>query len=180
MQEQTKDLKPEVVMERVKHVQDDKVIDELHTFGTALLSEIREVRSRIESKCLRLLTWSIAIVGFAFTQIHNLQSDQVALRSIFLIATITAGGAIICAYWAVISKKRAVPSDEDWFQVDSLDSAVDLKLYHVRAMHRMKYDLAVTSAQKGTLLQWSETLFVSAGILLICSVLVNLYLAWNR
>ena len=169
----TYDLEPKRVMELVEPIQDAKVIDELYTFGLLLFNETKEMRARIESKALTVLTWSIAIAGFIYTQANGLAKNGSA-SWLFILATVAAMAAITSSYLAIRTKSRAIPSDEDWFEHDGFDNVDELKLYHVRSLHEVKHNLTKISAKKANRLFFAETCITISGTVLVLAVIFKI------
>src|SRR5579872_4771709 len=169
-------LSKDQVTELLLPVTNSDVVNELYSFGSMLVSETKEMRNRIESKALNVLTWSIAIVAFIYTQLPR---GAIGIKCIFLISMLAASIAIWFSYCAIRLTSRSIPSDEDWFEVDCLKNPNShiIRLYHVQSLHVLKHDLLIVAAKKSKYLSCAETyLVVSAGAFVI-AVIAKMFIA---
>src|SRR5258707_13110670 len=115
MKKVSNDLPIEEVNRIVYSYADANVTDELYSFGSALLTEIRTRASNIDSKAATMLGWSTGILVFLFTQIDK--------HSGFVVLGWAVASGLCCLFCAIFAflalRARGEwkwPSDKDWFE----------------------------------------------------------------
>jgi hypothetical protein len=171
MKQKTHDIGIEQAKELLKPVNNKEVIDQLYSFGDRLLSEARERSVRIESKAFNVLTWSLAIIAFIFTQINSTAKVSTS-NKIFLIAAFLSVIAVAFSYWVIKSRNNAASSDEDWLCRDCLDRPDDLKMFHVRSIHKVRNESSMISDKKSIWLLCAETSLMLAGFILFSGIVL--------
>jgi len=73
------DLSAEEVNRLVYSYDDASVTDELCSFGTLLLQEVRNRSANIDSKAATMLGWSTGLLVFLFTQLDEKSTGLIAL-----------------------------------------------------------------------------------------------------
>lgn len=71
MDESRNTLSLEDVKRIVGSYKDSGVTDELYSFGSVLLAEVRNRAGRIDSKAATMLGWATGILAFLFTEIDK-------------------------------------------------------------------------------------------------------------
>jgi hypothetical protein len=79
MKKVNNDLPIEEVKRIVYSYGDARVTDELYSFGSVLLTEIRNHAGNIDSKSATMLGWSTGILVFLFTQMDKHSGGFIAL-----------------------------------------------------------------------------------------------------
>jgi hypothetical protein len=174
MKPNTHDIEIEQAKERLRLVDDPKVIDQLYSFGERLLSEARERSVRIESKAFNVLTWSIAIVAFIFSQVNS-ATKTITSAKILLTAAVLSIVALAFSYCVIKSRNNSTCSDEDWMRKDCLDSPDDLKMFHVRSIHKVRHESLIVSDRKSIWLLCAETSLMLSGITLFAGISLLLF-----
>ena len=165
------DLSRNDVKELLWPITDGKVIDELYSFGSMLLSEIKERNAQLESKAAVVLGWATGISAFLFTQIK--QVDHWSLLA--LPPIIAAIVAIIFAYRVIKTRDDwESPSDKDWFCAAAIGKDDDLRLFHIRSMHRVRQNQSVIAMDKANALLWAERWLIFATMLLAMAIAAKL------
>ena len=161
----TNDLSKEDVKRIVYSYNEPKITDELYSFGSMLLADVRGRSGHIDSKAATIFGWSTGILVFLFTEL-NRSRGLVEL-------TFGAASGFFCLL-AVISSFLALrardewkwPSDRDWFETSALSSAEDLKRFHIRSIHEIKQAQRQVTDRKGVLLLRSQKcLIIGAGLI---------------
>ena len=148
---------------------DTAVTDELYSFGSVLLTEIRTRAGNIDSKSATMLGWSTAILVFLFTQIDR-HSGFVALA--FAVASGLC--CLLSAIYAFLALRARDewkwPSDKDWFEESALCDADELKRFHIRSMHEVRQAQNRVTDQKGGRLYLSQDFLVVGALLLALGI----------
>jgi hypothetical protein len=160
----TKDLSKEDVKRLVYAYKDPKITDELYSFGSLLLADVRSRSGHIDSKAATILGWATGILAFLFTELSR------SSGCVELMCGVASGScclvAAICAFLALRARSDwKWPSDKDWFAESALSSAnasVDnLKRFYVRSMHDTKQAQRQVADQKGKRLLASQYFLIA-------------------
>jgi hypothetical protein len=171
MKKVNNDLPIEEVKRIVYSYGDARVTDELYSFGSVLLTEIRNRAGNIDSKAATMLGWSTGILVFLFTQIDKHSGGFIALA--FAVASgLCCLLSAIYAFLALRARNEwKWPSDRDWFEESALCDSDELKRFHIRSMHEVRQAQNRVTDQKG------DHLFVSQDFLVVGAALLALGIA---
>ncbi|SRR6266567_3313625 len=166
------DLSQDEVKKLLSPVNNEEVITELYSFGSMLLSDMKEHVSQIESKGAVVLGWSTGTAAFLFTQFDRLKGSLNS--AIVFLSLLLAIAAIVSAYLVIRTRGDwRIPSDKDWFMAKALDSPDDLRIFHVRSLHEIKESQAKIADHKGAWLARAELALIACAAFLFVGVLVK-------
>jgi hypothetical protein len=173
----TKDLSKEEVKRLVYLYSDTKITDELYSFGSLLLADVRSRSGHIDSKAATILGWATGILVFLFTELNRSRG------SVELTFGVASGacclGAAIYAFLALRARDEwKWPSDKDWFPEAVLSSATanaeDLKRFHIRSIHDTKQALRQVTDRKGDRLLLSQDYLIAGAVLFALGIAAKL------
>src|SRR6266566_5244275 len=111
------DLSLDDVNRLVYSYQGSGVTDELYSFGSLLLTEIRNRAGHIDSKSATMMGWSTGILVFLFTQLDKHGSGGFTALMFGLASGLCCLCAAIYSFLALRARNEwKWPSDQDWFQ----------------------------------------------------------------
>ncbi len=176
----TNDLPKEEVKRLVYSYTDQKITDELYSFGSMLLTDIRSRSGHIDSKAATILGWATGILVFLFTELNRSRG--------FMELTFGAAsgacclGAAVYAFLALRARNEwKWPSDKDWFTESALSSATanaeDLKRFHIRSIHDTKQAQRQVTDQKGDRLLLSQDCLITGAVLFALGIVAKLLFA---
>lgn len=182
-QYETDNLTSDQVLDRTELVSNHQSIDELYCFGSMLLSETRERKSRLESKATNVLVWSMAFVAFIFSRVDSGKfsfNSGARIPSVFaLVAAVAAMVSIVFSWMVVRVGYGPIVGDEHWFPSEDINNPEELKLYHVRVMHTAKTNSEQSANSKGIWLYRAQTFMAISGIFLAVAVMLYLWVSYN-
>lgn len=162
-------LSVEEVNRIVYSYKDSGVTDELYSFGSVLLTEVRNHAGNIDSKSTTMLGWATGMLVFLFTQIDK-HGGLVALA-------FGVGSGLCCllsaiyAFLALRAHNEWIwPSDKDWFQEAVLSNSDELKRFHLRSIHEVRHAQRRVTDQKGARLFFSQDFLMVGAILLALGI----------
>jgi hypothetical protein len=164
------DLSTEEVNRLVYSYDDSGITDELYSFGSVLLQDIRNRAGSIDSKSATMLGWSTGILVFLFTQLDKRTSGGITLA--FGVASgLCCLLAAIYAFLALRARNEwKWPSDKDWFEESALSASDELKRFHIRSIHEVRQAQRQVTDQKGARLFISQDFLVIGAVLLACGI----------
>jgi hypothetical protein len=151
---------------------DADVTDQLYTFGSSLLSDLKERSEHVNTKATTVLVWATGILAFLFAQ-----SDKFAGTASQYFSLCSALLALLAASSAFFSLRTRDdwkwPSDKSWLQSKAVNNSDELKRYHLRVMHGVKQARHGIIEKKGNRLMYAELFLVLSGVLLFVGLLAH-------
>jgi hypothetical protein len=175
----TKNLSKEDVKRLVYAYKDPKITDELYSFGSLLLADVRGRSGNIDSKAATILGWATGILAFLFTELSRSRG------CVELMCGVASGlCCLVAAIYAFLALRARTdwhwPSDRDWFTESALSSANanadNLKRFYVRSLHDTKQAQLQVTDRKGKRLLVSQYFLVAGAVLFALGIASKLIL----
>jgi hypothetical protein len=167
------DLSKDEITRLVYSYKDEKITDELYSFGEMLLSETDDRAKQIDSKATSVLGWATAILAFLFTQL--IQANGIINLFLGVSSGLFSLLAVRRSYKALQARKGWLwPSDRDWFEETAFASADELKRFHIRSLHEVRSKRMEITELKSNHLWRAEKWLAFAAVLLVAGIAVRL------